>query len=433
MANIQIKRSEISGVIRCPSSKSYTHRAIAIASLVERQSIIKNILLARDTLATLSACRSLGANIIYNNGTLWIEGKRKFDTPENIINAENSGTTIRLLAVMSALVDKGFTILTGDESLIKRPMQPLLDALRQLGVECYSTKMNGTPPLIVRGGGIKGGTAEIDGTVSSQFISALLISSIYAERDVTLKVKGPQVSAPYIDATLATMKAFGVVIRHKTKLSEYYIGNNQYKPSIFDIPADFSTAALIIAAGILAGSRLTIEGVNFLLPQADSYIFEIIKTMGGSIKINRYTGKIFVQGTSSLSGGNFDLTNSPDLLPVVSILALKSRKTVRIMGIGHSRLKETDRVSNIAFELAKFGANVKEQRDEISITAPKVVKNASLEAYNDHRLFMAFTIASMLTERSTVSGAESVDVSYPNFIKDMVNLGADIKPISHRK
>jgi 3-phosphoshikimate 1-carboxyvinyltransferase len=433
LANVQVKRSEIDGVIRCPSSKSYTHRAIAISSLTERQSVITNILLARDTLATLGACRSLGANIIHKNGTLWIEGKRKFDTPENIINAENSGTTIRFLTVMSALADKGFTVLTGDESLRKRPMQPLLDALQQLGVECYSSKMNGTPPLIVRGGGIKGGTTVADGTVSSQYISALLISSICADKDVILKIKGAQVSAPYIDATLAIMKAFGVVIDQTTKYSEYLIKNNEYKPTTFDIPADLSAAALLIAAGVLAGGRLTIKGINFFLPQADSYIIDIVKSMGGKIKVDTHKGEVITQGASNLSGGSFDLTDCPDLLPVVSILALKSNKTVRIKGISHARLKETDRVSNIALELAKFGATVKERRDEMSITAPTLIKNASLEAYNDHRLFMAFTIASMLTEKSTVSGAESVDVSYPNFIQDITNLGAHIKPIPDRE
>jgi 3-phosphoshikimate 1-carboxyvinyltransferase len=428
LVNVQIKRSKINGTIRCPSSKSYTHRAIAIASLVEAQSIITNILIARDTLATLTACRSLGANIIHNNNTLRIEGKRRFDPPDNIVNAENSGTTIRFLTVMSALVNKGYTVLTGDESLRKRPMQPMLDALQQLGVQCYSTKMNGTPPLIVRGGGIKGGTAVIDGSISSQFISALLISCIYADTDVTLKVKGYQVSAPYIDATLAIMKAFGVILKQRNKFSEYHICNDEYKSTFFDIPADFSTAALIIAAGVLAGNHLTIQGINFSLPQADSYIIEIIKSMGGKIKVDRQKGEVIVQGSSNLSGGNFDLTNSPDLLPVVSVLALKSTKTVRIMGIAHARLKETDRVSNIAIELAKFGAKVKELEDEITITPPTVIKNASVEAYNDHRLFMAFTIASMLTEKSTVTGAKSVDVSYPNFIQDMVDLGADISP-----
>jgi 3-phosphoshikimate 1-carboxyvinyltransferase len=428
LVNVQIKRSKINGTIRCPSSKSYTHRAIAIASLVEAQSIITNILIARDTLATLTACRSLGANIIHNNNTLRIEGKRRFDPPDNIVNAENSGTTIRFLTVMSALVNKGYTVLTGDESLRKRPMQPMLDALQQLGVQCYSTKMNGTPPLIVRGGGIKGGTAVIDGSISSQFISALLISCIYADTDVTLKVKGYQVSAPYIDATLAIMKAFGVILKQRNKFSEYHICNDEYKSTFFDIPADFSTAALIIAAGVLAGNHLTIQGINFSLPQADSYIIEIIKSMGGKIKVDSQKGEVIVQGSSNLRGGNFDLTNSPDLLPVVSVLALKSTKPVRIMGITHARLKETDRVSNIAIELAKFGAKVKELEDEITITPPTVIKNASVEAYNDHRLFMAFTIASMLTEKSTVTGAESVDVSYPNFIQDMVDLGADISP-----
>jgi 3-phosphoshikimate 1-carboxyvinyltransferase len=329
---------------------------------------------------------------------------------------------------MSALVNKGYTVLTGDESLRKRPMQPMLDALQQLGVQCYSTKMNGTPPLIVRGGGIKGGTAVIDGSISSQFISALLISCIYADTDVTLKVKGYQVSAPYIDATLAIMKAFGVILKQRNKFSEYHICNDEYKSTFFDIPADFSTAALIIAAGVLAGNHLTIQGINFSLPQADSYIIEIIKSMGGKIKVDRQKGEVIVQGSSNLRGGNFDLTNSPDLLPVVSVLALKSTKPVRIMGITHARLKETDRVSNIAIELAKFGAKVKELEDEITITPPTVIKNASVEAYNDHRLFMAFTIASMLTEKSTVTGAESVDVSYPNFIQDMVDLGADISP-----
>ncbi|HEX2230875.1 MAG TPA: hypothetical protein VHG34_01665, partial [Nitrososphaeraceae archaeon] len=214
---------------------------------------------------------------------------------------------------------------------------------------------------------------------------------------------------------------------------EYHICRNEYKSSNLDIPADFSTAALIIAAAVLAGNHLTIQGINFSLPQADSYIIEIIKSMGGNIRVNRQKGEVIVQGTSNLSGGNFDLTNSPDLLPVVSILALKSTETVRIMGIAHARLKETDRVSNIAIELAKFGANVKELNDEISITPPTVIKNASVKTYNDHRLFMAFTIASLLTEKSIVEGAESVDVSYPNFIQDMINLGADIRFSSNRE
>lgn len=429
LASILVKKSKISGTIRCPPSKSYTHRAIAIASLCERQSTITNALLARDTLATLAACITLGANIQHENTTLWIEGKHSFNPPDNVINAENSGTTIRIVTAMSALVKKGFTVLTGDESLRKRPMQPILDALDQLGVQCYSAKMDGTPPIIVRGGGIKGGITVVDGRLSSQFVSALLITCIYADSKVLIRINGEQVSKTYIEATLATMKAFGVTIDYEKNFLEYRIENKEYRPTTFDVPSDFSTLAFILAAGVLTGDELTVKGLNFCLPQGDLRIIDIIRIMGGKVRVDKQKGEAVVYGSSTLEGGDFDLTDTPDLLPVVSILALKSRSPVKISGIAHARLKETDRVANIASELMKLGAIIKEEKNELSITAPKVFNNASLEAFNDHRLFMAFTIASMLTENSIISGAESVDVSYPNFMQDMNELQASIKQI----
>ena len=178
---------------------------------------------------------------------------------------------------------------------------------------------------------------------------------------------------------------------------------------------------------------MTVTGLDFKLPQADSKVIEIIQQMGGQVKADRQGGKVTVQGTESLEGGEFCLNDTPDLLPVVSILALKARSPVRISGVAHARLKETDRVANIASELVKFGARVKEFNDGLLIRAPDRCKNASLEAYNDHRLFMAFTIASMLTERSVVAGAESVDVSYPNFIHDMKELGARLANMPDRE
>ena len=429
MVSVQVKKSKISGIIRCPASKSYSHRAIVIASLCERQSTITNALLARDTLATLAACNTLGANIQRENTTLWIEGKHSFDPPDNVINAENSGTTIRMVTAMSALVKKGFTILTGDESLRKRPMQPLVDALNKLGVQCYSAKMDGTPPLIVKGGGIKGGITVIDGGVSSQFVSALLITCIYADSKVLMRINGEQVSKTYIEATLATMKAFGVTVDYEPTFLEYHIKNKEYRATTFDIPSDFSTLALILAAGVLTGDEVTVRGLNFSLPHGDLRIIDIIRIMGGKVRVDKQKGEVIVYGSGTLQGGDFDLTDTPDLLPVVSILALKSRSPVKISGIAHARLKETDRVTNIASELMKLGAITKEEKNELSIIAPKILKNASLEAFNDHRLFMAFAIASMLTEKSIVSGAESVDVSYPNFIPDMIELQASIKQI----
>jgi 3-phosphoshikimate 1-carboxyvinyltransferase len=435
MVSIQVRKSRISGSVRCPSSKSYTHRALAIASLASGQSTITNALLARDTLATLACCRALGAEIESKREgrAVQISGRHSFEPPENVLNAENSGTTIRIMTAMSGLVTRGYTVLTGDESLRRRPMQPILDALGPLGVEAYSTKANGTPPLIVRGGGIKGGTTAIDGSISSQFISGLLIAGIYANSELTLKIKGDLVSKPYVKATLATMENFGVRVDHEATMLEYRIRNAEYRPSRFDVPSDFSTAALILSAGALAGEKLKVKGLNFRLPQGDSQIIEIMRRMGCKVKADNVRGEVAVEGAEWLEGGEFDLADTPDLLPVVSILALKARSPVRITGVAHARVKETDRVANIARELVKLGARVDEFHDGLTISAPKRLKNASLEAYNDHRLFMAFTIASMMTERSVVAGAESVDVSYPNFVSDMKGLGARLSPMPDRE
>jgi 3-phosphoshikimate 1-carboxyvinyltransferase len=433
MTSILVRRSRLNGTVRCPSSKSYSHRAIAIASLADRYSTITNALMARDTLATLSGCGALGADIKYRATKLRITGSHCFNPPENVINAENSGTTIRILTAMSGLVRTGYTVLTGDESLRSRPMQPLLDALLQLGVEAYSTRENGMPPIIVKGGGIKGGTTLVDGSISSQFISGLLIVSIYADSEIVIKVRGSLVSRPYIQATLATMKHFGVSIDHSPDMLEYYIKNSRYDGTRFDVPSDFSTAALILAGGALAGEKLRVNGLNFEMPQADSRIIDILKSMGCMITVDEEKGEVVINGADRLEGGDFNLADTPDLLPVVSILALKATSPVTITGVAHARVKETDRVSNIAAELIKFGAHINEFRDGLKITAPVVIKNALLEAHNDHRLFMAFTIASMMTEKSSVAGSQSVDVSYPNFISDMKNIGARISPAPDRE
>lgn len=426
MVSVEVKRSSINGSVKCPPSKSYTHRAIAIASLAIGESIVTNPLLARDTIATIDACKILGSSLKQNDNTIKIIGKNKFDAAEREINAENSGTTIRIATAMSALVQSGKTTLTGDESLRKRPMQPLLDALKQLGVDCYS-KTNGTPPVVVKGGGIRGGHTQIIGDVSSQFISALLISCIYADKDVEIDVGGEQVSKPYIDATLATMEKFGVKIENNY-YTHYNVKQQQYKPTRFDVPSDFSSAAMMLAAGAIAGV-VTVSGLNFELPQADAKIVDILHDMGVSVKMSRAQGVISVSAPEKLEGDDFNLNNTPDLLPVVSILALKAKGKVRIRGVAHTRVKETDRIANIAKELKKFGADIEEFEDGLSIKVSEKLKNARLDAYNDHRLFMAFCIASLLTDKCIIDGLESVDVSYPNFVDDLRKLGASIQKL----
>jgi 3-phosphoshikimate 1-carboxyvinyltransferase len=426
LVSVEVKRSKISGNVTCPPSKSYTHRAVAIASLAIGESTVTNPLLARDTLATINACKILGSSLEHHDTMLKINGKNEFSSGEREINAENSGTTIRVATAMSALVKSGKTTLTGDESLRKRPMQPLLDALKHLGVNCNSLA-NGTPPVVVSGGGIKGGHARIIGDVSSQFISALLISSIYADSDVEIEVQSEQVSKPYIDATLATMQKFGAKIENN-HYTNYLIKPQKYRPASFTVPSDFSSAAMMLAAGAVAG-EITVRGLNFELPQADAKIIDILHDMGVSVKLDRSDGTVSVTSPEMLEADTFNLNNTPDLLPVVSVLALKARGKVTIKGVAHTRVKETDRIANIATELKKLGAEIEEFEDGLSIKAPEKLKNAKLDAYNDHRLFMAFCIASLLTEKCVVDGLESVDVSYPNFVDDFMKLGASIQKL----
>jgi 3-phosphoshikimate 1-carboxyvinyltransferase len=312
-------------------------------------------------------------------------------------------------------------------------MGPILSSLGKLGGNCYSTKLNGTAPIVVKGGGLKGGNVTINGSISSQFLSSLLISAVRATNNVSIEVMGDQVSRPYVLSTIATMEKFGIKIERDNVLRNFNIKSGNYFPSTFHVPSDLSSASMIAAAGILVGKgKIRLSGLNFDLPQGDSQIFSIVEQMNGKINLDTVKGELLVEETERLDGGEVDLKDSPDLLPVVSILALKAKRTVVIKGISHARFKETDRVRNITTELRKLGATVSETYDSISIQPPIIIKNASLESFDDHRLFMALSIASLLTNHSTLNGAESVDVSYPSFLDDLISMGANISACSEQ-
>ena len=426
MVKISIHGSQLGGTVRCPSSKSYTHRAVFLAALSEGESRIYDPLISRDTLSSISTCEALAQEILYEGSSLRVIGT-PLKTPDTVIDSGNSGTTIRIAISVCSLIKSGYSVLTGDSSLRTRPMGPLLSSLRGLGVDCFSTKLDGTAPIVVKGGGMKGGNVTINGSISSQFVSSLLIAAVLATNDVSIGVEGDQVSRPYILSTLATMEKFGINVKHDYELRNFNVKSSRYTPGIFHVPSDLSSASMLVAAGILVGKdKIQLSGLNFDLPQGDSKIFNIVEQMNGRVVVDKVGGNLLVEESEKLEGGEFNLRDSPDLLPVVSILALKAKSPVVINGISHARFKETDRVSNIATELRKLGVTVAETHDSIAIQSPVVLKNASLESFDDHRLFMALSIASLLTDHSTVNGAESVDVSYPSFLDDLTKMGANI-------
>ncbi len=415
----KVEKSKLSGTISCPPNKSYSHRAVFLATLSKGKSIISNMLLSRDTLATIDTCRVFGAKIDVSGSTVTVESTGDVILQKPEIDASNSGTTIRIATAISSLVDSKIT-LSGDSSLRKRPMQPLLDALEKMGAEC--TSIDGKPPITVKGK-INGGKTSIPGSVSSQFISAILIAAPKTRDGILLDIEGDMVSKPYLDATIATMKKFGVTVETIQPYKRYNIPPQQYRPTNFTVPTDFSSMALLLSASVLVGDNMTISASIGDLPQGDKEMISHLEKLGAGVEIR---DKITVKSPALLNGGRFDLSNTPDLLPPMAILALKASKPIEIYNVRHARFKETDRIAILCKELAKLGVIVTEKDDGMILEAPKSLKSADLESSDDHRLFMAFCIASMFVGDCTVTDPESVDVSYPTFIADMNKIGAKI-------
>lgn len=410
----------LAGSVKAPPSKSYTHRAVFMASLSEGCSKIRNALISSDTIATVNSCLSFGATINRRGRDLEIFGTSIPKSPEDVIDALNSGTTLRIVTSILGCTRNGYAIVTGDASLRKRPMLPLLEALGKLGVKAWSARENGCAPIIVRGEGMEGGKTEIDASISSQFVSSLLISSPLARKKVLIKVKNP-VSKPYIDSTSWLMERFGIKVERK-EYEFFSIDPQRYKNYDFTIPADMSSVSFLMAACAIAGGEITIKGIEKEIPQADFSFIDILCKLGVEVKL---VGKNLItkHDGSKLRGCKVKLTDSPDLLPVVSILALKSNSDIEIEGVGHTKYKETNRISMLASELSKTGARIEASDDRLKIQPTKEIKKAVLDPHGDHRLFMAFYVATLASRELYVYGPDISYISYPRFLSDMAKLG----------
>ncbi|RLI94999.1 MAG: 3-phosphoshikimate 1-carboxyvinyltransferase [Candidatus Altiarchaeales archaeon] len=413
----------LNGTVKAPSSKSYTHRAIIIASLADGESRILNPLISGDTLASIDACKSSGSRIefdkdrdeliIYGNS-----GSPRFS--KKVIDVRNSGTTIRFMTSIASLCKEEIT-LTGDESILRRPMLPLLNALEQLGVRTKSN--NGMPPISVRGP-MRGGKCRILGGISSQFISSLLISLPLTGEGGEIYIEGTLRSRPYIDLTIETLRRFGARIKFLDDKFEIP-GNQSYTGIRYGIEGDYSSAAFILAAGAITNSQIRIENLNRDSKQGDKRIVEILRRMGAKIKSGR--DYVEIKGNLDLEGIEIDLSDNPDLVPVVAVLgSLASGKTI-IRNIKHVRYKESDRISSISAELKKMNVKIMEGIDFLEIEGKERLKSAHLHGWNDHRIVMSLAVASLRAEdKVTIDSAESIDVSFPNFIETMRSLGCEM-------
>ena len=434
--NARVRRSTIEGEGIAPPSKSYTHRAITIAALAKRGELLYP-LLSGDTEATMAAAQALGAGIEVIRDDpivkLRIEGvDGQPATPDDVLNAENSGTTLRFFTAVASLCN-GITVLTGDESLRKRPNSELLTALTDLGAEALSTKGDGTAPLVVHGP-LKGGNATFNASQSSQFVSALLITCPLVEHDSYI-VANNLSSVPYMRMTTEVLRQAGVDIPCScpTGSRDYMFqvkGGQAYTLPQYTVPGDFSSASYLLAAAALSNSRISVRNL-FPSAQGDSRIVALLEAMGASIHWDRSAGVVEVNGTESggLKAITVDMRENPDLVPTMAVLAAVATGTTDISGVPHLRFKETDRLRYLAEELTKLGVRITEKDDGLIIegTNGKPLKAAAVSAHDDHRLAMALVVATLAAQgESVVKGVDSVKISYPSFFEDMLTVGADI-------
>ncbi len=413
--DILVMRSEVNGSATPPPSKSYTHRAF-LASALSRSSKVLNALISDDTLATLSCCRRIGAEIVRAGDEFKFRGCDEVEGGKYFYCA-NSGTTMRLfLGILS--LSKLKSILDGDESLRKRPNRELVEALKGLGAEIRGFG-NFEPPIWVRGI-VKGGEVEIKAK-SSQFISSLLFTLPLARGDSVLRVLDVK-SKPYIEITLHVIEEGGIKIERED-FTFYIEGEQEFKLRRFSVPSDFSSASYLIAAGILAG-KVEIKNM-FESKQGDKRIVDIVREMGGRIRWDKERG-IIVAERSELEGVEVDAGDIPDLVPTISVLASVAKGRTVIYNAEHLRLKEIDRIEGIYRNLRSLGIEVEKRRDGLEIVGG-VVEGGTVDSFGDHRMALAFSLLGLVAARGVlVRNAEVVSVSFPSYFEILKDLGAKI-------
>ena len=423
-----VSPSRVAGRARAPPSKSYTHRAILAAGYGEG-TVVRDPLDSADPHATGRAVEAFGGGVEWDGGSNAVrvtgfDGRP--DTPDDVVDCGNSGTTMRLVTATGGLAG-GLVVFTGDASLRSRPQGPLLDAVTSLGGRAESTRGNGQAPLVV-GGAMSGGSVAIPGDVSSQFVTALLMAGAVTNDGISVELETELKSAPYVEITREVLADFGVDAE-RTDDGFRVPGGQSYRADEYAVPGDFSSMSYLLAAGALAGEGdgVTVEGAH-PSAQGDSAIVEILERMGGDVDWDRDAGEIRV-GHAALSGVEVDVGDTPDLLPTVAVLGAAADDDTRIVNAEHVRYKETDRVAAMAEELETMGASVTEEPDSLTVHGDdSALRGATVDGRGDHRLVMALTVAGLVADgETTIRGAEHVDVSFPGFFGTLGELGADVR------
>jgi 3-phosphoshikimate 1-carboxyvinyltransferase len=408
-----VEPSYVSGLIKAPPSKSMTQRAIAAALLADGQSLILNPSYCDDSLAAMSIAVSLGARVEPEAERMKITGSGELK--ENKLNCGESGLAIRMFSPVAALFDEEI-IMTGAGSLKKRPMQMIGDALNQLGAKCIST--DGFLPLTIKGP-LKGGSCEIDGSMSSQLLTGLLMSLPLADVDSEIKVNNLK-SRPYIDMTIGLLSDFGIKITNENYEFFKVPGRQKYLPGNYEIESDWSGGSFLLVAGAVNGS-LKITGLRTNSYQSDMAILKALEKAGVDMKI--FDNQIEIT-KSSLKAFDFDATESPDLFPPLVALAAYCNGVTKLKGASRLLHKESNRAAALLEEFGKMNIKIELKDDYLFVTGGEV-RGARVSSHDDHRIAMAATVAALgATGKVFIKDSHCVAKSYPGFFEDLRKTGA---------
>jgi 3-phosphoshikimate 1-carboxyvinyltransferase len=408
-----IKPGRIDGMFEAPSSKSEFQRVTAAAALAPGRSEVLFHSLCDDSLASLRAARGLGASISRTANRIVIEGGQ--ERPEDILDCGESGLCLRMFAPLAALFPHEVT-LTGRGSLLTRPIAMLEDSLRQAGVSCRSR--NGFPPLTVRGP-LSGGKIRVDGAITSQPVTGLLMALPLAKEDSRLTVVN-FTSRPYLELTLSIMAQFGIMVESQLEDGQFLIpGGQRYHPQSWKVEGDWSGTSFLLVAGAIAG-RVSVKNLNIDSWQADKAVLKALERCGAAVNIlPDERGHRAEVRKRQLAAFEFDAADCPDLFPPLAALACYCRGTSIITGVHRLRHKESDRAAALIDVLGTIGAKLNVKGDALHITGSKI-SGGRVDSHGDHRIAMAAAVAALGSERGVeIMRPECVAKSYPRFFKDL--------------
>jgi len=407
-----ITKKILAQTIEIPGSKSISHRMMICAALCHGTSNIENLLQSEDIKLTIDALKAMGARIDRVKESHYrVAGFGRTPKPCNKdIYLGNSGTSMRLLTGIAALGNTEF-ILTGDQRMCERPMVELLDALTLLGIYARSENKKGTPPVHIKGNNEKGGGVKIDCSKSSQYLSSLLMMGPFLKKGLDISLKGPAVSSPYIDLTIDIMKKFNVKAQKLSHAHYMVRGGQSYTPGDFSVEPDLSNAGYFWAIGAITKKMISVKNISQTSLQGDLKQIKILEQMGCRVKIE--DNQIGVCG-STLKGIDTDMSDTPDAVPAIAVVAGFAQGKTRIRNIKHLRGKECDRIDAVSSQLTKMGIKVETGEDFMEITGGSP-KGARIETFNDHRIAMAFSMPGLEIPGMEIENETCVKKSFPNF------------------